>query len=112
MTFDTPLIWAMYKYEAYASEPQPIKTVHDFRQHCSKPGYICTKRFLFTDKFLGESGLSQLADVKAYPNHAELTTICGILRELQADEAFMGWRRECEYYKIDGCVAKWRNEPG
>ena len=47
MTFDTPLIWVMYKFEAYQDEAQPIRTMHDFRLHCSKPDYICTKRFIF-----------------------------------------------------------------
>ena len=42
MTFDTPLIWVMYKFEAYQDEAQPIRTMHDFRLHCSKLGYICT----------------------------------------------------------------------
>ena len=37
MTFDTPLIWVMYKFEAYQDEAQPIRTMHDFRLHCSKP---------------------------------------------------------------------------
>ena len=31
MTFDTPLVWVMYKFEAYQDETQPIRTMHDFR---------------------------------------------------------------------------------
>ena len=64
MTFDTPLVWVMYKFEAYQDEAQPIRTMHDFRLHCSKPGYICTKRFIFLNAHLCSNGQCSLIDSK------------------------------------------------
>ena len=67
MTFDTPLVWVMYKFEAYKDEAQPIRTMHDFRLHCSKPGYICTKRFIFLNAHLCSNGQRPLTDSKNIP---------------------------------------------
>ena len=73
MTFDTPLVWVMYKFEAYQDETQPIRTMHDFRLHCSKPGYICTKRFIFLNAHLCINGQRPLTDSEQYPDEMLLS---------------------------------------
>ena len=90
MTFDTPLVWVMYKFEAYQDEAQPIKTMHDFRLHCSKPGYICTKRFTFLNAHL-------------------LSEIFPLLADIEQDEVFLSTWRAHEYYQEDGIVKKWQD---
>ena len=75
MTFDMPLVWVMYKFEAYQDEAQPIRTMHDFRLHCSKPGYICTKRFIFLNAHLCSNGQRSLIDSKKYPDEMLLSEI-------------------------------------
>lgn len=110
MTFATPLVWALYKFEAYAGEAQPISTMQDFRVHCSKPGYICTKRFIFVNQALNEKGLPTLADSKAYPDTESLTVAFASLQELSEDDTdFMKSWELHEYYKQGGKVAKWEN---
>ena len=47
MTFDTPLVWVMYKFEAYQDEAQPIRTMHDFRLHCSKSAIFVLSALYF-----------------------------------------------------------------
>ena len=109
MTFDTPLIWVMYKFEAYQDEAQPIRTMHDFRLHCSKPGYICTKRFIFLNAHLCSNGQCSLIDSKKYPDEMLLSEIFPLLGEIEQDEAFLSSWRVHEYYQEDGAIKKWQN---
>ena len=109
MTFDTPLIWVMYKFEAYQDEAQPIRTMHDSRLHCSKPGYICTKRFIFLNAHLCSNGQSSLMDRKQYPDEMLLSEIFPLLGEIEQDEVFMSSWRAHEYYQEHGAIKKWQN---
>ena len=109
MTFDTPLVWVMYKFEAYQDEAQPIKTMHDFRLHCSKPGYICTKRFIFLNAHLCSNGQHLLTDSKKYPDEMLLSEIFPLLSKIEQDEAFLSSWRAHEYYQEDGAIKKWQN---
>lgn len=109
MTFDTPLIWALYKFEAYQDEPQPILNMHDFRLHCSKPGYICTKRFNFLNLWLESTGADLLSDDLVYRDDLSLSHIFGLLEELGNDQKLIADWRKHEYFKQDGRVKKWYN---
>ena len=112
MTFDTPLVWVMYKFEAYQDEAQPIQTMHDFRLHCSKPGYICTKRFTFLNTHLCNNGQCPLADDERYPDKMLLSEIFPLLGEIERDEVFVSIWRAHEYYQEDGIVKKWQDYAG
>lgn len=107
MTFAGPTIWAMYKFEAYADEAQPIRTMHDFRMHCSKPGYICTKRFQYVNSALARRNLPTLADKAVFPDSMLVSELYASLKPLEADAAFMQAWSGHEYYRKDGVVAKW-----
>ena len=109
MTFDTPLVWVMYKFEAYQDEAQPIRTMHDFRLHCSKPGYICTKRFIFINAHLCSNGQRPLTDSKKYPDEMLLSEIFPLLSEIERDKNFLSNWRAHEYYQEDGAIKKWQN---
>lgn len=109
MTFDTPLVWVMYKFEAYQDEAQPIQTIHDFRLHCSKPDYICTKRFIFLNAHLCSNGQRSLIDSKKYPDEMLLSEIFPLLGEIEQDEVFLSNWRAHEYYQEDGAIKKWQN---
>lgn len=108
MTFDTPQIWIAYKYRAYQDEAQPIATLHDFRMHCSKPGYICTARFEFLNDALARAEQARLSNRTAYADEMELSELLssGVLDAL--DETTLETWREHEYYRDEaGRVAKW-----
>jgi len=109
MTFDTPLVWVMYKFEAYQDEAQPIQTMHDFRLHCSKPGYICTKRFIFLNAHLCSNGQRPLADSEQYPDEMLLSEIFPLLGEIEQDKAFLSSWRAHEYCQEDSAIKKWQN---
>ena len=111
MTFANPIIWMMYKFAAYQHEAQPIRTMQDFRVHCSKDGYICTKRFLFLDAALEQHGFTSLRDTGNYPDLALLSTAYESheLKQLVEDENFMKTWNSYEFYEIDGAVHKWQN---
>ena len=110
MTFDSPATWIGYKLEAYRGEAQPILTMHDLRVHCSKPGYICTKRFAFLNRELDRRGLKTLADAEAFSDTVPLEDVLRS-EELAAvvDAAFMDQWNSYEYNTVDGRVAKWEN---
>lgn len=109
MTFDTPLVWVMYKFEAYQDEAQPIRTMHDFRLHCSKPGYICTKRFIFLNAHLCSNVQNSLMDRKQYPDEMLISEIFPLLSEIERDKNFLSNWRAHEYYQEDGAIKKWRD---
>ena len=109
MTFDTPLVWVMYKFEAYQDEAQPIRTMHDFRLHCSKPGYICTKRFIFLNAHLCSNGQRSLTDSEQYSDEMLLSEIFPLLGEIEQDEVFMSSWHAHEHYQEDGAIKKWQN---
>lgn len=111
MTFSDPLVWIQYKYYAYQDDAQPITTLHDFRIHCSKPGYICTKRFAFVNDALTKHGYPDLKNEKSYDDTLELSQLFNndSLNQLIENDAFMNEWKQYEYHEIDGRVAKWQN---
>lgn len=111
MTFANPIIWMLYKYEAYQHEAQPIRTMHDFRLHCSKEGYICTKRFRFLNKQLKKVESVPLTDIAYYPDDMIVAEVAGSwpLHTLMESASFSELWWKYEYYTADGRVAKWEN---
>lgn len=111
MTFADPLVWMQYKYYAYQDEAQPITTLHDFRVHCSKPGYICTKRFEFLNAALAQRNLTDFNDTQKYSDSLELSALFddATLMQLLSDPAFIKQWNEYEYFRSDDTVAKWQN---
>lgn len=109
MTFATPLIWVMYKHEAYQHEAQPIRTMHDLRLHCAKPGYICTKRMQFLNAYLTSRGRVPLSDDEQYPDALSLDMIYETLSQLEEDTTLLEQWRHHEYFTEDGVVKKWQN---
>lgn len=111
MTFASPAIWLQYKMEAYKHEAQAITTMHDLRLHCSKPGYICTKRYHFLNSTLKEMGRPTLDDETVYPDSlalAQILTSRDFLEIEHSADAINQWG-EYEYNKTDEKVAKWEN---
>ncbi|MDO4781419.1 MAG: hypothetical protein Q4A34_03465 [Candidatus Saccharibacteria bacterium] len=108
MTFDTPLIWVMYKAEAYTEEPQSILTLHDFRLHCAKPGYICTKRFAFLNQCRVRRGETPFSDETTYPDAMQLNELYDELALLERDASLLRQWRAYEYYQENGVVKKWQ----
>lgn len=109
MTYGSPSVWILYKYDAYADEPQSIRTMRDFRQHCSKPGYICTKRFDFLNAALVQRGLLPLTDLMAFPDTMSLDNALPAIRDIENDNLFMRAWESHEYYRDGDRVAKWEN---
>lgn len=111
MTFANPIIWIQYKNLAYKDEAQPITTMHDLRVHCSKPDYICTKRYTFLNEYLTKQGIPALSDQATYPDTLELTQLLKTpsLQALVEDPAFLKQWALYEYFTQNGQVAKWEN---
>jgi len=103
MIFANPVVWMMYKYEAYKNTNNEIKTVEDFVNHCSPVGYICTKRFKFVSKYLDIKNLFRLKDKlsKVYKSEA--------LLKIVNNPNFMKSWKENEYLIKDNKISKWQN---
>lgn len=114
MTYSSPVVWMTYKYEAYKDEAQPIRTMQDFRVHCSKPGYICTKRFDFLNAQLEKNRFPKLSDTTQYPDDLSLAEAIKSpsIAVLVQDQSFQKQWVKHEYYKDNGRVAKWENYLG
>lgn len=113
MTFANPMVWMQYKFEAYAGTSQAIVDMDDFRKHCSKPGYICTKRYQFLGEWLKARGLD-LDDVTSLAGSTPLSqAYCHeLILSACADAPFMKDWDGYEYnHASDGSVAKWENYP-
>jgi len=111
MTFANPIIWMLYKYEAYQDEAQPIRTMHDFRLHCSKEGYICTKRFRFLNAQLKKLGSVPLTDIAYYTDDTTVGEVAESrpLHNLVESTSFADLWQKHEYHTTNGRVAKWEN---
>jgi hypothetical protein len=110
MTFANPVVWMMYKHQAYLGTSQAILDMEDFRKHCSKPGYICTKRYDFLNTHLQTIGYN-LDDVGRYPDTTKFPDVYSqpFLMALINDAQFMAQWNEHEFHTSDGKVAKWEN---
>jgi hypothetical protein len=111
MTFSNPFVWIMYKFEAYKNEAQPIRTMRDFRIHCSKVGDICTKRFTFVNEQLVAKGERSLVDSNYYEDATLIDTLLEdrSINELMNDPVFMDLWNKYEFNTADGRVAKWES---
>jgi hypothetical protein len=102
-----------YKFFAYKTEAQPIRTLADFRQHCSKPDYICTKRYTFLNQQLVDRNKKPLTDETFDPRMSlEQIFVSPELDQLTQDAQFMKAWDDYEYNHQDDRVAKWENFAG
>jgi hypothetical protein len=108
MFYDSPVIWLMYKYQAYRASQNEIATMGNLKKHCEPVAYICTKRFIFMHNYaLHNIGV----DILEIPDDALLPEIykSDWMMQLVNDPVFMQTWREHEYYKEGGHVAKWQS---
>jgi len=109
MKFDTPLIWLMYKYQAYKNTDSNISTLGDLRAHFNSPGDICYKRFHFLANYL----LSELDinDKSVYNNNMSIVTFFNIVLIQKFSENKVAQKKwnEYEYFETNGEVSKWEN---
>lgn len=111
MLYPNPIIWMMYKYQAYQGGQNEIATMDDFRKHCSPKGYICSSRYHFLRHKLKNLGYD-LDDSSAYPGSTSLPDIYmrPEFTKLTDDNAFLYEWAKYEFHKTsDGRVAKWEN---
>lgn len=110
MTFADPMTWIGYKLEAYRNEAQTILTMHDLRVHCSKPGYICTKRYTFLNEQSAKQGVTPLNDAVVFPDEMPLEEVLlSSALNYVKNETFIKKWHSYEYYKDGKRVAKWEN---
>lgn len=111
MFYANPIIWIMYKYQAYQGGNNEISTVHDLKKHCEPADYICTKRFHFLNTYLVSKQKTPLTDTVQYPDDMRLPLLyeSAAILNLVNDKAFMKTWSEHEFYSPEGKVAKWEN---
>jgi hypothetical protein len=95
MKFQNPLIWMMYKYEAYKNTSKPVLTTKMLREHCENKTDICFKRYDYINTALRQK--NQGEDLNSDEFLAADTDLAAVINDqrfvnLALDPVFMaGW---------------------
>jgi hypothetical protein len=111
MTYADPVVWMMYKHNAYLGGDHEITTVGAFRDHCNDHGGICAKRFDFLARALSAQHHLDINNVQSFPHEMpieDLYTSEALNACIQDKDLMEQWRHH-EYFKTSGAVAKWQN---
>ena len=108
MKFQNPLIWMMYKYEAYKDEGETsISTLESLRTHCKVDG-ICARRYDFINAALRQKNRGEdLTRDEFLAANTDLSTVTSDQRfiNLSLDPQFMTeWSRH-----ENDKAGKWKN---
>jgi hypothetical protein len=106
MTFADPLIWMMYKHEAYRGAAQEIRDWAAFKAHCAPEDSICGKRYRGLVAYLGARHHIDLDAM--FPDDADLPRVYGheSIAGLLDDLDFMEFWKTQEYSRT-GSINKW-----
>lgn len=102
MKFQNPLIWMMYKHEAYKNNPtdvkdvqSPILTLSAMREHVKSEKDICNKRYAYINAALRQKNQGEdLSNDEFLPADTDLAEVIKDQRfvNLALDQSFMdGW---------------------
>ncbi len=111
MFYIDPIVWMMYKHEAYLGKKNEIKTVGNLREHCTDHGGICAKRFNFLSTYIKTKYGKDIRDAEIFPDYMPIEDLYDgdILNNIVQEKNFMqDWQRH-EFCKQDEKVAKWQN---
>lgn len=111
MTYADPVVWMMYKNEAYAGTHHSIDTLGALKEHSIDHGGICAKRFGYIAHFLKTNLNTDILDKEIYPDSMDIKEFYDseIISNLISNTDFMNAWQKYEYFKLDGKVAKWQN---
>lgn len=111
MFYPNPVIWLMYKYQAYRGGQNAITTMGDMKKHCTPEGYICTKRFAFLNDYLRRTQNIDVTDTAVFPDDCLLPAFyeSALIIGLTNEGTFMEQWQAYEFYTRNGAVAKWQN---
>jgi nicotianamine synthase len=109
MTFANPIVWMMYKHQAYKKTSHAITTLGDLKEHCSDPDDICAKRFHFLSQSLRQWYAKNITDTAQFPDATPLEHIyqSAMLQSVVHNKKCMHLWEKAEYYLDKGRVAKW-----
>jgi hypothetical protein len=111
MTYADPVVWMMYKHEAYLGSDREIATVGTLRHHCEDHGGICAKRFKFLSAYIKGKHGKDILSSQEFPNDTRIELLYGskLLDNVVSDLDFIEEWAKYEFYKKDGQVKKWQN---
>jgi hypothetical protein len=111
MTYTDPIIWMMYKREAYAESDHAINTLGELREHSIDHGGICAKRFHFLSSFILEKYGKDISSSHEFSDTLEIEKFyeSEIVEAVVANTDFANDWKKYEFYRIDGKVSKWQN---
>lgn len=109
MTYADPIVWMMYKHQAYLRTDHKITIMRELRDHCNDHGGICAKRFNFLFVFIKTKYSKNITDPKEFPNDMRIEEFyeSELMDLVVSDEDFMNQWRKYEFYKRNERVAKW-----
>jgi hypothetical protein len=110
MFYDDPIIWMMYKKEAYKNTQDAINSLGDLKEHATGHG-ICAKRFNFLRNYILEKSDIDILNSEIFANELSLDDFYDndIINNLIQDIYFINKWTEYEFFKKDSKIAKWQN---
>jgi len=111
MFFVDPIVWILYKHEAYKNSDHPLLTWGDLIHHSFGHDGICGKRLYYIASWCArEKGIS-IFDETVLRRAADLAVVAThlLFLEISADESFMETWHQHEYEKTAGVVTKWKS---
>lgn len=114
MFYADPIVWMLYKEQAYRGTDHAIVSMGNFRHHCQDHGGICAKRFSYLAQALHEKFGIEIKNTDSFPDVYPLEKLYTLpeIELLIQDDSWMATWREHEYYKEGERVAKWERYKG
>lgn len=111
MTYADPIIWVMYKKQAYAGSHHEINTLGDLKKHSIDHGSICAKRMRFLALFIKGNYKKDILDSSEFSDDIILEDFYdnNLLNDIVSDKKFIKTWESHEYFKDQGRVTKWEN---
>ncbi len=111
MKYKDPIIWMMYKHEAYIHTDHAIQTLKDLKEHSIDHGGICSRRFTFIHTWAKEKYAQDILDDTVFKPGISIVDFYNstIMQTLVNDPSCMEAWQNHEFYTHNGKVAKWEN---
>lgn len=110
MFFVDPIVWILYKYEAYQGSDHAISTWGDLVEHSIGHDGICGRRLKWLSAQCKKEGVD-IHNEATIPTNlllAKVTELSVILNICKNEQAMNEWEKY-EYETIDGEVKKWQS---
>lgn len=111
MTYADPIVWMMYKQEAYKGGDHEINTLGHLKEHSVDHGGICAKRMRFLATYIKNIYGKDILNSSEFSDDTNLVDFyeSNLLNEVVNTTSFINEWQKNEFFKRNGVIAKWDN---